>query len=348
VQVGSGYRPEIDGLRAVAVLSVVLYHLEAPGFSGGYSGVDVFFVISGFLIGGQIAEDLEQGRFSLIGFYERRARRILPALFAVLVLVMAAGAVVLTPPDFGQLAGVAGSVIALVPNLRMLQLVGGPSGAATQLSPLAHTWSLGIEEQFYLAFPLLMLAIAKFARGRYAPSLVFLGLVSLLACLVASRDASLEDFYLPWFRAWELLLGAVVAIGPPAPRSPLVRQVLALGGLGLIAIADLLLYRGMPYPSELTLLPCLGAALILVAEVGEGGFAGRVLANPPMRWIGLWSYSIYLIHWPLLILALRWKGAPLDPWERAVILPAGLGLAALSWRLVERPFRRKGSHGGPI
>ena len=339
MQVGNGYRPDIDGLRAVAVLSVVLYHLDAPGFSGGFVGVDVFFVISGFLIGGHIAEDLAKGRFSLARFYERRVRRIAPAMLSLLALVMAAGVVVLTSPEYSQLVGVAVSTIELIPNIRMLQLIEGPPGAAAQLSPLAHLWSLGIEEQFYLAFPLLMLAIAKLGGGRYVLWLMFLGLSSLAACLLISRLATLEDFYLPWFRAWELFLGALVAVGSAAPRSARRREVIALGGLGLIGVADVLLKRGMDYPSELSLLPCLGGALVLYAGAGGSGFAGRVMTNRPMRWIGLWSYSLYLIHWPLLILALHWKGSGLYSWERAAVLVVSIGLAALSWRFVEQPFR---------
>jgi peptidoglycan/LPS O-acetylase OafA/YrhL len=149
VRGSSGYRPEIDGLRAVAVLSVVLYHLQTPGFSGGFSGVDVFFVISGYLIGGHIAEEVGAGRFSLARFYARRIRRIVPALLVTLALVMLAGAAILTPADLSRLAAVAGSVLALVPNFHILQTVEGPSGAAALLSPLVHTWSLGVEEQFY-------------------------------------------------------------------------------------------------------------------------------------------------------------------------------------------------------
>ena len=338
-----GYRRDIDGLRAFAVLSVVLYHLQAPGFGGGFGGVDVFFVISGYLIGGRIAEDVDAGRFSLAGFYERRIRRILPALYAMLALVLAAGAVILFRPDFLKLIPIALSVVELLANVRILQTLGGYSGAYAQTSPLLHTWSLAVEEQFYLAFPLLMLAIARLARRRYRLWLTPLALLSFAACIAAARAAPLQDFYLPWFRAWELLLGALLAVGglPPVVGSR-TRNGLALAGLVMIAAADLLLNRDTPFPSEYALLPCAGAALVLYAACERRSLAGRLLDNPAAHAVGLWSYSLYLIHWPLLMFVRYYLDAPLSPALRGGLLAASLGLAALSWRFVEQPFRGRG------
>ncbi|HEY5410429.1 MAG TPA: acyltransferase family protein, partial [Caulobacteraceae bacterium] len=334
------YRPDIDGLRAVAVLSVVLYHFQAPGFGGGFAGVDVFFVISGFLIGGHIAGDIAADRFLLVAFYERRIRRILPALFCMLALVLLAGTFILFPPDFLKLIPISLAVVGFVANFRIAETLGAYSGDVARNSPLLHTWSLAVEEQFYLLFPLLMLAIARFSGRRYVAWMAPLALLSLAACVVAARVAPQSNFFLPAFRAWEFLLGALLAVGglePPA--SSKLRGGLALLGLLLIGAADLTLTGETPWPSEFTLLPCVGAGLILYARCEAGSLAGRLLVNPAARWIGLWSYSLYLVHWPLLIFARYYLDAPLSPVLRGVLLAASCGLAALSWRFVEQPFR---------
>ena len=336
------YRPDIDGLRALAVLSVVLCHFGAPGFGGGFVGVDVFFVISGYLIGGHIAEEIAAGRFSLVAFYERRIRRIAPGLFCTLALVMAAGAVILFGPDFRRLLVIAASVVEIQANVRLWQTLGAYAGAFAQRSALLHTWSLAVEEQFYLLFPLLMLAIGRFARRRYSLWLALLALVSFAACVVMARVDLARDFYLAPFRAWELLLGALVAVGPfraPAGKLP---GVLALLGLMSILAADLLLSVDTPFPSEYALLPCGGAALVLYARCSPRSLAGRFLENTPARRIGIWSYSLYLIHWPVLIFTRYYLDAPLPPGLLVALLAASLGLAALSWRFVEQPFRGLG------
>ena len=340
MRTSSAYRADIDGLRAIAVLSVVLYHLQAPGFGGGFAGVDVFFVISGFLIGGHIAAEIAQGRFSLAAFYERRVRRILPALFCMLALTLLAGGLVLFPPDVARLGPIAASVVAFVANLRIAQTLGGYAGAFAQTSPLLHTWSLAVEEQFYLVFPLLMLAIARLAARRYVPILAVLALMSFAACVVAARIEPHKAFYSAPFRAWELLLGALVAVGAPPPlRSGWMRDALALVGLALIAAADLLFNQDTPFPSEYALAPCVGAALILHADCNPRSLAGRLLVNPVSTRIGLWSYSLYLVHWPLLVFARAWLDASLSVPVRGLLLAASIGLAALSWRFVEQPFR---------
>ena len=342
MRASSGHRPDIDGLRAVAVMSVVLYHLGTPRFDGGFSGVDVFFVISGFLIGGHIAEEISAGRFSLIGFYERRIRRIVPALFAVLALVLIVGAVILFPPDFQRLVGIAVTVVEMRANVRISQTLGDYSGSFAKASPLLHTWSLSVEEQFYLVLPLLMLAIARFAGRRYVQWLTPLALLSFLASVIAARVEPIKDFYLPWFRAWELLLGALVALGPHGPpTSGKVRGLLALAGLVLIGLSDVLISPDDPLPSEYALLACGGAVLILHAECGPRSLAGRLLGALPVRAIGLWSYSLYLIHWPVLIFAHYYLDASLSIPQRIVALAVSIGLAALSWRFVEQPFRNR-------
>jgi peptidoglycan/LPS O-acetylase OafA/YrhL len=335
-----GYRTDIDGLRAVAVLLVILYHYGVPGFAGGFVGVDVFFVISGFLIAAHIAADIRAGRFSLLAFYERRIRRILPALFAMYALALLAGALVLFPPDLHFLSRVGAYVIPFLANYPLYRNAGAYGGEFADHVVLLHTWSLAVEEQFYMFFPLLMLAIASFCRARYAAVLWPLALVSLLACIIAIRISPLVAFYLAPFRAWELLAGALLAVGSFAPpRARYLRTGAAVLGLLLLAAADLLLTTADPYPSEMTLIPCVGTVLVLYAGCDHSEVVGRLLGGSIMRRIGLWSYSLYLYHWPLLLLEQYYAFDPLSTAMRWAMLVATFLLGALSWRYVEQPFR---------
>jgi len=336
----TGYRRDIDGLRAVAVLSVVFYHYGVPGFGGGFIGVDVFFVISGYLIGGHIANELDAGRFSLRNFYERRIRRICPALFFMLTSVTLAAAVVLFPPDLHAFARDALFVIPFLANVEFYKAAGAYGAPFSQQIVLLHTWSLAVEEQFYVLFPLLMLAAARFVGRRYWLVLAPLAIISFVLCALAARIAPIAAFYLTPFRGWELLLGALVVLLRPSPhRNPKIRSVLAISGLALIALSDALLTNRTPFPSEYALLPCGGAALLLYAACDNELPVGRVLDNPAAVRIGLWSYSLYLFHWPLLVLARYYAFEPLSISTRILLFLATLMLAALSWRFVERPFR---------
>jgi peptidoglycan/LPS O-acetylase OafA/YrhL len=338
------YRTDIDGLRAIAVLMVILYHYAVPGFRGGFVGVDVFFVISGFLIAAHIVADLRAGRFSLLAFYERRIRRILPALFVMYALVLLAGGVVLFAPDLHFLSQIGAYVVPFFANYALYRNAGAYGGEFADHVVLLHTWSLAVEEQFYMFFPLLMLAIASFLHSRYTAVLWPLALLSLAACTVAVRIAPLAAFYLAPFRAWELLAGALLAVGNFAPpRVACVRTGAAVLGLLLLAAADLLLGTANPYPGELTLLPCVGAGLILYAGCDRSVAVGRLLSSSPMRRIGLWSYSLYLYHWPLLLLVQYYAFDPLSAAMRWTLLAATFLLGALSWRYVEQPFRGPGA-----
>ena len=338
------YRRDIDGLRALAIISVVFYHYGVPGFGGGFTGVDIFFVISGFLIGGHIAAEIDAGRFSLVAFYERRIRRIFPALYAMFAVVLFLAVFVLFPPDLALFGQLAPYVIPFAANVELYRSTGAYGGEFTNHIVLLHTWSLAVEEQFYLFFPLLMIAIARYFGHRYTAVLTSIALLSLCACVVAARVAPLADFYLAPFRAWELLLGALVAVRAPSPpKRTLSRNLLAVAGLALMSIAAVFLNASAPFPSELALAPCIGCALVIIGKCDGRTGAGKILANPVMRWIGLRSYSIYLIHWPLWVLAQYYAFDPLSYRQRAVLLVAVLGLAELSWRCVEQPFR--GRHG---
>jgi peptidoglycan/LPS O-acetylase OafA/YrhL len=337
---GRTYRADIDGLRALAVLSVIFHHYLVPGFRGGFVGVDVFFVISGFLIAGHIDSDIAAGRFSLIAFYELRIRRILPALTLMYALFLVLACIVYFPPALHFQTRLAAYVIPFLANYAFYQNVGSYGGEFAANIALLHTWSLSVEEQFYLFFPLLLLAIARFMRGRYSAILWPIALASLGLCMVGTYIEPSAAFYLAPFRAWELLAGALLAVGRfSPPRTSRVRTGVALAGLLLIAGADFILSNNTPYPGAWALVPCAGAAAILYASCDRTAPVGKVLDNPVMRRIGLWSYSLYLLHWPILVLARYYAFDPLSVSQRCLLLVSTFVLAALSWRYVEQPFR---------
>lgn len=334
------YRADIDGLRALAVLSVIFHHYRVPGFRGGFVGVDVFFVISGFLIAAHIKGDLAAHRFSLLAFYERRIRRILPALFLVYALFLVLAPRVYFPPDLYVQTRFAAYVIPFLANHAFYQNAGNYGGDLAGHIATLHTWSLSVEEQFYLFFPLVMLGIARFTRGRYSTVLWSMALASLTLCIVVTYIEPAAAFYLAPFRAWELLAGALLAVGGfPPPRDHRVSAGLALSGLLLIAAADLFLGSNTPYPGAWATVPCAGAMAILYASCDRTVWVGNALDNPVMRQIGLWSYSLYLFHWPMLVLAQYYFLDPLSTALRCVLLASTFLLGALSWRYVEQPFR---------
>jgi peptidoglycan/LPS O-acetylase OafA/YrhL len=337
---GQVYRADIDGLRALAVLSVMFHHYLVPGFRGGFVGVDVFFVISGFLIAAHIESDIAARRFSLLAFYERRIRRILPALFLMYALFLVLASKIYFPPDLHSETRLAAYVIPFLANYAFYQNVGSYSGEFAAHIALLHTWSLAVEEQFYLLFPLVMIGISRLMRGRYLVVLWPTALVSLVLCVVGTHVEPSAAFYLAPFRAWELLAGALLALGRFSPPSDArVRAGVALLGLLLIAGTDLLLSTNTPYPGGWALVPCAGAMAILYASCDRTLSVGNVLDNPVMRKIGLWSYSLYLFHWPLLVLAEYYAYDPLSVSQRCILLALTFLLGALSWRYVEQPFR---------
>ena len=335
------YRVDIDGLRAIAVLSVILHHFLVPGFGGGFVGVDVFFVISGFLIAGHIDRDIRANRFSLLGFYERRIRRIFPAFFVMYGLAMLAVWIILIPRDLRPAVNMALRVIPFLANIVFYRNVGTYGGEFASRIPLLHTWSLAVEEQFYLFFPLLMLALSRYFKHRRVEILALLAVVSFVSCAVVVRAIPSAAFYLTPYRAWELFAGALLAVAKPAPPdNTRVRTVVAALGLLLIVAADFWFSYAIPYPSELTLLPCAGAVAVIYSSAGPTTLTGKVLGNPVMRRIGWWSYSLYLFHWPLLVLAGYYLFDPLSIPMRCVLLAVTFLLGWLSWRFVEQPFRR--------
>jgi len=341
------YRPDIDGLRALAIVAVLLYHAEVTFFAGGFVGVDVFFVISGFLITSLIRSELGAGRFSLLLFYERRIRRIFPALFLMLAAVTVLAVGVLFPSDLENYAGSLIATTGFASNFYFWDRSGYFDPAANT-NALLHTWSLAVEEQFYLVFPPLALWLARKGRRHQVFIIGALLAASLGASIWAVREAPLSAFYLLPFRMWELLIGATLAIwtlSPPSNR--LAREGLAATGLFLVVGSTFVLTRDM-FPGEKALAPCVGAALLIFCNVDGRTAVARVLSARPFVMVGLISYSLYLWHWPLLVIARYWTLRSLTPLETTAVLAASVILAALSWTYVERPFRARERIGRPV
>lgn len=299
-------------------------------------GVDIFFVISGFLISRIIFAEVDRGEMSIARFYERRIRRIVPALTAMLAAVVLTFAVFAVPVDYKALAQSAVATVLFCSNFYFL-LRSDYFDPAAEGAPLLHTWSLAVEEQYYLIFPLLAIWIGR--RGRRLPILVGMLAISLLLSIVGTRANATLAFYLPVTRFWELLIGAVIAALPPPRLSPRATDAFAALGLALIAASIAFFRPGMPFPGEAALLPCLGAAALIASGQGGGGRVHGLISGRAMVFVGLVSYSLYLWHWPVLVGARYLAFRELEPLETLVALATMFALAVLSWRYVERPFR---------
>jgi peptidoglycan/LPS O-acetylase OafA/YrhL len=345
------YRPDVDGLRTVAVLPVVLFHAGLGAFSGGFVGVDVFFVISGFLITSMIAKEASERRFSIVKFYERRVRRIFPAFFAMLAAACALAWFILPVADMNDFGQSVVASTAFSSNVLFWMQAGYFDGAAHS-KPLLHTWSLAVEEQFYIFFPLFLVALYRVARRFVNASVLVVLVASFVACLwMTSRDAS-TAFYVAPFRAWELLIGSVLAIGAfPSITRAWLRELCVASGLAMIAVAVFVFTEATAFPGVAAALPCVGAALVIHGGSSGLTIAGRVLTNAPAVFIGKISYSLYLWHWPLIVFSLYWNAGPLTPLQTASVLLASFLAAVASWRFVEQPFRARadaqGNDGAP-
>ena len=333
------YRPDIDGLRAIAVVPVVLYHYGVPGFGGGFVGVDVFFVISGYLITALIAGEIATGEFSVLKFYERRVRRIFPALFAMIAAAAVAATILFFPSDLMRFAESVAATALFGSNFDFW-LQSGYFDASADVKPLLHTWSLAVEEQFYLVFPALLYLMRKRGRAALLALVIALAIGSFALSVWGVRAHPDAAFYLAPYRTWELMLGALLALGAiRPPKTPWARDMLAIFGLWAIGWAIFTFTSHTPFPGENALFPCVGAALLILSGEGGGGTVTRLLSLRPIVFIGLVSYSLYLWHWPVYVFAKYAAPAPLGAMDAAGLIALSLVLGILSWRYVERPFR---------
>ncbi|MBT53552.1 MAG: acyltransferase [Mameliella sp.] len=331
------YRRDIDGLRAIAVLPVILFHAGFSWFSGGFVGVDVFFVISGFLITSLLAEDLRQGRFSIGRFYERRVRRILPALFLVILVCIPFAWLWMLPADFEDFAGSLSITIFLSNQYFMNEV--DYFNTEADLQPLLHTWSLAVEEQYYLFFPPLLWLVWKTGRRGTLAIVSLLVAISLVVAVIGAATAPDLTFYFSPARFWEIGIGSICALFLLGRKRRQHGGATALG-LALIAYAVVFYDKTVPMPSFWTLPPVLGTALVLLFG-GSACLAGRLLCAAPVVGIGLISYSAYLWHQPLFAFARLYELSAPPPSLMLLLSVLSLMLAWLTWWFVERPFRRR-------
>ena len=338
------YRREIDGLRALAVLPVIFFHAGFQAFSGGFVGVDIFFVISGYLITSIILTEKSSGRFTLINFYERRARRILPALFVVMLACLPFAWLWLLPDNLNDFS----KSLILVSIFSSNFLFFNQSGyfdTAVELKPLLHTWSLAVEEQYYLLFPIFISILWSKFWGRASGIILFVALISLIFSHWSAYNYPTANFYLLPTRIWELFIGALVALylfnhNQNSLSERKISSVLGIVGLMLIVISIFTFDEGTPFPSFYALIPTIGTALIILFT-SQNELVGKWLGNKIFVGIGLISYSAYLWHQPLFAFArLRSFDAPTTGLFLALSLLA-IFLAFLSWKYVEKPFRDK-------
>lgn len=336
------YRPDIDGIRAIAIISVVCYHAGVPWLHGGFTGVDIFFVISGYLIGGHIFAELLSGSFSFLQFYRRRAKRILPAFYVVLAFAILAALVLLSPfeaVDFGRYAMAA---TLSVSNILFGREAGNYFAVKSELNPMLMTWSLGVEEQFYAVIPLLMVLLARIRRSFLLPAIISICVLSFLyACYELGIHPQAVFYSLP-ARAWELGVGIALAVAELKRKCTFLSKPLAqlagLTGLALMLTPMAMLTTASLFPGAAALPSVLGTTLVIAASAGWVN--RQLLSFPPLILIGRISYSWYLWHWPILSFLRITSGGNLQPPTVALAIAASLGAATATYYVIEQPFRR--------
>jgi peptidoglycan/LPS O-acetylase OafA/YrhL len=337
------YRKDIDGLRAIAVLAVVLFHLDFTVISGGFIGVDVFFVISGFLITGIIHRKILENNFSFLSFYQRRILRILPVFYVVVVVTLLFGAWILLPEDFENLVNSVSAASLHLSNVFFWVQANGYFSLNTDQLPFLHTWSLSVEEQFYLFWPVSLIVLTKlFGKSSLKNSkiLFVISLVLLLSLVlseIAARNEKLYAYYLIHTRVFELLMGGVLVFLPANKLTPRVNSLLAWSGISLIAASIFLLNKGANFPGLNAFIPCLGASLLIYTGQ-QKNFISILLSTRILVSIGLISYSLYLWHWPPIAFA-NYMHLELTFFQRIVLLLFLFGISYLSWKYVENPCR---------
>ena len=333
------FRPDIEGLRGIAILLVLLFHAGLPWTPGGFIGVDVFFVISGFLITGKLWRESQQpGGLNIAKFYAWRIRRLLPAALVAVVLISLVGLLIAAPLDRSELAADGAASALSIANMRFIGSVDYFAPTSSP-SPFLHFWSLSVEEQFYLVWPALIVLLTwRGGSSRRLIAALLIGVVASFALSMWLTDASpARAFYLLPTRVWQLGVGGLLALIGVAGTSRRV-GALAWAGLAAVAVAGVALTAEMPYPGLAALLPTAGAVALLYGGAAPSGPA-RLLAAAPLRFLGKISYSLYLWHWPLLVLPIMFLERALTGVEIVASVAAAIGVSWLSWRFVEQPFR---------
>jgi peptidoglycan/LPS O-acetylase OafA/YrhL len=332
------YRPDIDGLRAIAVIAVVLFHASASLVPGGFVGVDIFFVISGYLITGLVARDIMAGKFSFTDFYTRRIKRIFPAYVLVAFTTLVIATWLLIPNDYIFYTTSLAASFAFVSNVFFSMLSWGYFGQRTEEFPLLHTWSLSVEEQFYFVFPILLILLFRYARRYVLLSLLVAGLA--FAVLSELKTEEIKAYFLLTSRAHELILGALTFFASQhyPVRSLRLSNFLAILGMGLMLGSLFMIHKGSAFPGINSLYPCVGAALVIYACMRENAIT-PLLKSRPFVGIGLISYSLYLWHWPIFSF-LRYRRIEMTPTVGVAAVLLSIVLAYLTWKLVENPVRR--------
>ncbi|QJE98367.1 acyltransferase family protein [Luteolibacter luteus] len=333
------YRPSIDGLRAIAILDVFIFHLHPSWLPGGFVGVDVFFVLSGYLITSVITAEHHAGNFSLRKFYQRRIARLFPAFLAMAIATMVAALFIYSAQDLASTGESLAAAVASVINLRLM-LQGGYFELSPDAEPFLHCWSLSVEEQFYLVYPILLVLLHRKSRKTLMIGLAGLSLASFALCLVLTQLRAPWAFYLLPTRAWELLAGGLFALKKPGSWMPRTSKWAPLAGIALLIASFALIREARGFPGYQALLPVIGTlAVIAGSGTGQDNWLQRVLASPLLVSIGKLSYSLYLWHWPVFSFV-DYKLLFLDEWPRALIkIAITLPAAIASYRLIECPAR---------
>lgn len=335
---GLEYRADIDGLRAIAILSVLLFHAGVDGFSGGFVGVDIFFVISGFLITATLVREIKEKRLSLLGFYERRFRRILPMAFFVILMCIIVGYFVLDSYHYKKLAE---SVFANNVFLSNIYFQGEVSyfDDPSELKPLLHTWTLAVEEQFYLIFPITLVLISYFRVSGVRWLYMALAVSFMLSVYMTGNNSS-EAFYYVHSRAWQFLLGGVLALSfSSRSRNDRGTSLIAGVGLFLIVYSIVTFTEETRFPGPYAAIPSMGAAFIIYSGSNGSTFVSRLLSLQPFVFIGLISYSLYLWHWPIFVFFKFYNIIELGSWQKIGLIIISVFLSFLSYRFIETPIR---------
>ncbi|WP_321337012.1 acyltransferase family protein [uncultured Cohaesibacter sp.] len=345
------YRPDIDGLRAIAVISVFLYHLNFSFIPGGFVGVDVFYVISGYVILKGLVPGIMEKRFSLISFYDRRIRRIYPALILVVALCLLVGYFVMTPKEFVSLAETSAAALFSGSNIYFHDRLGYFAAAGNTL-PLLHTWSLGVEFQFYLLIPLLLLAAGRMASdSKKAIVFAMLAVIAVSFCINVFSVFVLFDtkfaFYMPMARFWEICLGGLIACWDNRfnPSRALSNTLIYVAIAGLVA-SFTLIDQNVSFPGIAVLLPVLATSILVLVVPRNDSIYNSIVTFPPAQFFGRISYSLYLFHWPMIVFPTLYLGRDLAIWEKIIVFLLATGVSFVSWKFVETPLRcsHKGSH----